>query len=188
MFPVTSKQSGCLPPTGQLHALIEGWDAEHGDKIIRFLQRWGLPLHDAEDAKQETLRKASQWLNKGGRTQSVKGLLLTIAVNVAKDIRRKEKREGGRWAELDASAVISTAVDPLTALYRSEIGNVLKAAIETLQPQQHDVITWYYFDGYTKTEIGNRLGITASAVANRIDRALKRLRKQLSDFEADVIA
>ena len=175
------------PSREQLHALIEGWDAEHGEGIIRCLIRKGVPFHDAEDAKQEALRKAARYLGGGRMPRSARGWLLTIARNAATDAHRKRDREGVSWAELDGAAVAGPAVDPLIELSRIELGAAMRAAIEKLPSKQYEVVQGFY-KGQKKSEIAECLEISDTAVGRLLGRALNKLREHLSEFAADVMA
>ena len=48
-----------------------------------------------------------------------------------------------------------------------------------LTEKQREVVVLYYRDGYTQQEIGNMLGISRDSVADRLESALKRIKKLL---------
>lgn len=54
--------------------------------------------------------------------------------------------------------------------------NVLDLAFKSLSLRHRQVIGWYYFDGYTLREIGERLGVTESRVSQLHTEAMRALR------------
>ena len=50
-------------------------------------------------------------------------------------------------------------------------------------PKDRVVIHLHYYEGYTAREIGSQLGISESAVQNRLMRARKRLKSLLKEEE-----
>lgn len=56
----------------------------------------------------------------------------------------------------------------------------LDAALLTLEADDRQLIEWFYFDGLSQKEIGERLNATAKAVSSRLERARARLRSTLS--------
>lgn len=173
----------------QSHALIEKWDAEHGEWIVERLQRRGFSFHDAEDAKQEALRREFQRrLGGGDMPRSVRGWLFTVALNAAKDGRRKRRREDGSWQEFDELAVASGEADPLAELCRGEVSDAMNAVIEKLTLPQKYVIRCYFYTRMSRAEIARSRGISEAAVARMLIRAMNNLRKQLSEVAADVTA
>lgn len=53
----------------------------------------------------------------------------------------------------------------------------LKAAIAQLIPEQQELIRRLYFNGESQTAIAAELGVTQSAIAHRLQRALTTLKK-----------
>lgn len=56
-------------------------------------------------------------------------------------------------------------------------------AVMALPPKDRVVIHLHYYEGYTAREIGSQLGISESAVQNRLMRARKRLKSLLKEEE-----
>ncbi len=52
-------------------------------------------------------------------------------------------------------------------------------ALSTLTERQQEAMLLYYAEGYTQQEIGRMLGISTTAVKNRLESGLQRIRKHI---------
>ena len=52
-------------------------------------------------------------------------------------------------------------------------------ALSTLTERQQEAMLLYYVEGYTQQEIGRMLGISTTAVKNRLESGLQRIRKHI---------
>jgi RNA polymerase sigma factor (sigma-70 family) len=57
----------------------------------------------------------------------------------------------------------------------------LDAALLVIEPQDRQLIEWYYFDGLSHKEIAERLCATPKAVSSRLERARAKLRSLLAE-------
>ena len=79
---------------------------------------------------------------------------------------------------MDESAGVREALSGVDA---SEKGQILRAAVNQLSPQQKKVIELAYFSGLTQTEIADKLGEPLGTVKARARRGLLKLKELLSD-------
>ena len=56
----------------------------------------------------------------------------------------------------------------------------LEAALGAMEPDERQLLEWFYFDHVSHKEIAARLGATPKAVSSRLERARARLRSQLT--------
>ena len=56
----------------------------------------------------------------------------------------------------------------------------LDAALRAMEPEERELIEWFYFDGLSHKEIATRLSVTPKAVSSRLERARARLRASLA--------
>jgi RNA polymerase sigma-70 factor (ECF subfamily) len=56
----------------------------------------------------------------------------------------------------------------------------LDAALLLMEPEDRQLIEWFYFDGLSHKEIAGQLGATPKAVSSRLERARARLRLLLT--------
>jgi RNA polymerase sigma-70 factor (ECF subfamily) len=63
----------------------------------------------------------------------------------------------------------------------AELSLVMKA-LESLEPQDRDMIVMRHIDGLTPGDMAERLGITENAASVRVHRAVKRL-KEIFPYE-----
>ena len=73
----------------------------------------------------------------------------------------------------------SLGVNPLDVFAEKDYMDHLMSC---LTEKQREVVVLYYRDGYTQQEIGHILGISRESVADRLESALKRIRKNASDW------
>ena len=74
-------------------------------------------------------------------------------------------------------------LDPTWGLESQETRGMLAAAINSLSEREKIVVTLYYFEGLTLSEIGEILGVTESRVCQIHTKAVGGLRGQLSEFD-----
>lgn len=67
-----------------------------------------------------------------------------------------------------------------------EIEAIVRKAMEALSEKNRLAMTLYYIDGLSQREVGNFLGISTSAVENRIARARRQLREEMMSMVGDV--
>lgn len=150
--------------------VLNAWDTHEAE-----LRRWLLSrLHDAalaDDILQDVFVKA---LREGGhfcRLESPRAWLYQVARHAVIDHHRLSKNTVPAEETLAQPEAVHTPVDALTTS--------LAAAIETLEPDDRDVIVRCDLEGQTQAAYASAHQLTLPAVKSRILRARTRLRRQL---------
>ena len=140
-------------------------------------------FHIAEDITQETFLNAYQNLSTLKESQSFASWLYVIAVNRCKAWLRKKRLwtqslENTSSTELE-KATYSSYVSAENERASTEAQReVVKKLLAKLQESDRTVITLYYLGGMTYEEISRFLGVSVSAIKNRLYRARQFLKKE----------
>ena len=140
---------------------------------------------DAQDVVQDVF---IQIWDKAKLYDPAKGKPLTWALTLTRNraidrIRAIQRRtrlrdEFEQETSVDESAGVREALSEVDA---SEKGQILRAAVNQLSPQQRKVIDLAYFSGLTQTEIADKLGEPLGTVKARARRGLLKLKELLGD-------
>lgn len=96
----------------------------------------------------------------------------------AADSGGPEAAEGLDALDLLASA---SAESPLDRTLLSERAALVQAALRKISPEQRQVLEVAYFEGYTQTEIAEKLGLPLGTVKSRARDGMKLLHHLLKD-------
>jgi RNA polymerase sigma-70 factor (ECF subfamily) len=99
-----------------------------------------------------------------------------IVINACRDRLRRERRI--RFVKLDAAASVATTDDPFDAMLRAD------AALEALARLDMDlrvVLVLRYWADLSVDQIAERLAIPSGTVKSRLNRGLKRIRRDIGD-------
>ncbi len=140
-------------------------------------------FHIAEDITQETFLKAYQKLSTLNESQSFASWLYVIAANECKAwLRRKRIRtqslEDINDAELEQATYSNYVINEKERTSVEAQREVVKKLLAKLQESDRTVITLYYLGGMTYEEISRFLGVSVSAIKNRLYRARQFLKKE----------
>ena len=130
----------------------------------------------AEEATQAAWSVAWQKLGTVREPARLRSWLVSVAVNEAKQLIRKQRRR----AELEVAADPSEepgGVDPSTGVAAID----LRRALDRLDPDDRALLAMRYVAGFDSNELADAIGISPSGTRNRLERLLKRLREELSD-------
>jgi RNA polymerase sigma-70 factor, ECF subfamily len=84
-------------------------------------------------------------------------------------------------AEL-VSGIIGRGPTPSQELAAAEMADMLRRALEQLEPDERDVVLWRHFEQLSARETAELLGITEAAAAKRYIRTLEKLRRLLVEM------
>lgn len=160
-------------------SIVAGLFLEHGDELRRFLVGILRDHNTAADALQATFSKA---IERGhmAREETQKGWLFRVAYNEAIVIKRKQAvqlRAVGSLGEerRDAERVPT----PEASLVLKEDAGRVRAALESLPPEQRETVRMRIYEDKKFAEIAAELGVPLGTVLTRMQAALKKLRKAL---------
>jgi RNA polymerase sigma-70 factor (ECF subfamily) len=146
--------------------------AHHGDMArIAFFVCGDLDI--AEEAEQAAWAVAYRRLKDLRDHRRLRAWLMSVAANEARQIARSRRRrtvrelavgDSGRPHERDHAAMIDLA-----------------DAVGRLDPRDRAIVGLRFIGGFESAEIGQAIGISASAVRVRLHRLLIRLRRDLGD-------
>ena len=125
---------------------------------------------DCADAIQETIVKAFTKLHTLRQDSYAKTWLIRILMNECYAIMRREKRVVSLEDYQDGESAIQP--QDYSDLYE---------ALRQLPADHRICVTLYYLEGYSVKETAKMLGITESAVKNRLARARTRMRSELEE-------
>ena len=140
-------------------------------------------FHVAEEITQDTFLKAYQNLSTLKEPQKFAGWLYVIAANYCKMWMRKKRLstqslEDTSSAELEKATYSGYVISENERTTAEAQREVVKKLLATLQESDRIVITLYYLGGMTYEEISEFLGVSVSAIKNRLYRARQRLKKE----------
>lgn len=141
----------------------------------------------AEDIVQETFlalwRSPEAYDERRGSVRSwLLGTLHHRAVDVVRREEAQRRRHDRALAGLDPSAP-DHAEEVVLELARDSERRAVRAALETLPPEQRAVLEWMYFDGLTQREIAERERLPLGTVKSRTLLGMRRLRAALAEDE-----
>ena len=147
-------------------------------RLIRFCLRYLGRLDDAEDAVQDVL--ATVVLNSEWPRGSLQAWLFRACRNRCLDglKRRTDGREGAGSA-FGGSAIRSPYTGASTACARQEEREQLRSQLDSLPPEQAEVLVLHYFEGLARKEVAAVLDLPESVVKSRLFEARERLRQRM---------
>lgn len=174
-------------PTTSEEELVQRLRARDETALTLFYDRYAAALFGvisrivkaddvAEDVLQEALVKI--W-NSFPTYDGNKGRLFTWVLNISRNlaidkIRSRQHRVGTRTHGLDDSLTAQRL--PAADSFRPEhIG--LREIVQTLVPDQRQIIDLLYFGGYTQSEVAEELSLPLGTVKTRARTAIKLLSK-----------
>ncbi|MFE3196720.1 RNA polymerase sigma factor WhiG [Embleya sp. NPDC055664] len=90
-------------------------------------------------------------------------------------------QDGGDRLSLVDTLEDTTADDPVEVAESREMRHLLARAVNALPEREKTVVTLYYFEGLTLSQIGQVLGVTESRTCQIHTKAVLQLRGKLSD-------
>ena len=145
-------------------------------------------LHNRDDAlevAQESFFRAYRKIRSFEGGSSLYTWIYRIAVNLAIDQQRRQKRNPLEFREtMDGvlEAQQETARDPFADVHDRELRENLARAINELTPEHKAVIMLRTIEGLSYKDIGEILGCSEGTVMSRLHYARKKLQDKLSAF------
>jgi RNA polymerase sigma factor (sigma-70 family) len=163
--------------TGLADAEVAALYQRYRPALLRFFERRGFAISDAEDLTQEVFIKISR-LDSSAELWEPQGFLFRVAGNVLKDqVRRNQVRHVQDHVALDDEAErLEDPGDTEAAYERHETLTRLMQLMHGLTPKCRAVLLLNKYEGLSYAEIAQRFGISVSAVEKHMIHALKHLR------------
>ena len=158
---------------------------EARDDVYRYLLTLGLHPPRAQEAAQEVFLRLYATLRKGEEIQNPRAWIFRVAHNLGLKIRARQNTEepydpeiGGRFAaqRFVSQGFATQQETPESELIDRERMTRFHNAVEGLSEQQRRCL-FLRLEGLRYPEIGQALGISASAVGEFLRRAIVRLKK-----------
>jgi RNA polymerase sigma-70 factor, ECF subfamily len=146
--------------------------------VYRAIRAVVLDSAAAEDLTQETFVRAYRARNRYKPTAPPGAWLRRIGINLAISHLRRQKLARFLPARL--------YVPPDRRDYdRAEARNVVEGALAALSPKLRAAIVLHYYEGLTREEIAEVLGVPAGTVASRIAKAVAIMRRTMGSGKSD---
>ena len=161
----------------------------HQGHVFALLHRYERDAHRLQDLAQETFVKAWRSLDQFDGRAPFQHWLSRIAVRVALDHLRRQKRRRNEIGFSDLGDEVLDWLrsdDETSALETGHARELLEAALGELSPAERLVLTLQELEGRSVKEISALTGSSGVAVRVRALRARAKLRKALERMEHEV--
>lgn len=143
--------------------------SQNQDKLLRTCYLYLRDRQLAEDAVQETFLKAYRSLPAFRGDSSQKTWLTRIAINTCRDLYRSE------WFQHMDRRVTPEDLPECGAPFSSREESLI-VEVMRLPRRLREVTLLYYYHGMDERDIAEALGISRSAVSDRLSRARRKLK------------
>jgi RNA polymerase sigma-70 factor, ECF subfamily len=165
----------------------------HNQRLYRTIRSVLTDETEAEDVLQESWVRAYEHLNQFGGLAHFATWLTRIAFHEA----LARSRKGKRWTPIEdqSGEVIAevnrrqtTSTTPETEAMRSQLGQMLQAAVDALPQTYRSVFVLREVERLSTTETADCLGLSEEAVKTRLHRSRALLRRDLESRIGPAIA
>ena len=156
---------------------------QYSGKVMGICLRYAKRREEAEDVFQEAFVKIFKNLHKLKANQALSAWIRRLAVNLAIDNYRKNKKHYGH---LTTEFCQESGDSDLTVL-QSISNQELLQVINHLPQGYKMVFNLYVIEGYNHREIAEKMGISEGTSKSQLSRARKMLQQQLKDLNISLI-
>ena len=162
----------------------------YGDELRLFLQRMVYNEAMAEDLVQDVLVKCCAAGDLEKPSGSLRGWLYRVARNRAIDeIRRKKPNvrlsalgsRDGLWT--DSAVPFDPVTTPAGKAIKADRARRVKMAIDGMDEDLRDVVILYFFQGLSREDVAEVIGLTLSGTKARLAKATQYLREKLAGLD-----
>lgn len=150
----------------------------HKRPLLKVCWAYGTTSHDRDDLLQEIVGRLWAAFGKYDRDRKFSTWMYRVALNVAIDFRRRQRRWGRESVSLDDEG--ATVPDPTTDATKRQQLRELRELLER-QTDADRAILLLYLEGHSYGEIGEVLGISESNVGTRLNRLKTSLRQSVQE-------
>ena len=158
---------------------VESLYERHLEEVHRYVLRIGVSPSQAGDVCQETFVRLFLALRGGQRIANPRAWLFAVAHNMGIDAMRALVRDEPFDPEMEIS-LASREPNPEQTTMEREKSERIRLALGDLSKQQRYCVH-LRAEGLRYREIAGILGTGISAIAESVDRAVKRIREALND-------
>lgn len=159
---------------------------QYVNKIYRFIFLKVSSQEIAEDLCSETFLKGWQaFKDNKNEIENPQAFLYQIARNLIIDHYREKSRT--QTVSADFLAITDPRIDLETQALNGSDLNRIRAVLKDLKDDYQEAIIWRYIDDLSISEIAKMKKKSEGAVRVMLHRALKSLKKALSDRDADMV-
>jgi RNA polymerase sigma-70 factor (ECF subfamily) len=183
-----------MPPRAasddELVQAAAGGDDAAFSELMRRHRQWVCALmrafvHDpeqAEDLAQEAFCRVYRYAGDYTAQGSFMPWLKRIAVNLAKDeLRKQRKASMVSLTEIEETLVTDKRSDPMAALASGVMREELRAAIQSLPDEQRLALVMHYFGDMTLPDIAWAMKCPVGTIKSRLFYGLRRVRETLTE-------
>jgi RNA polymerase sigma factor (sigma-70 family) len=174
----------------ETHALrLEGALRSERARLVRWCAYLTGNLAVAEDLAQETCAAAWRSAGRPERAEEYGAWLAGIARNICRSWRRSQLREASRVSSIAPDAAGATdhiselameTADLTELVEQEELALLLDHALAYLPAETRQALVAKYIDGQPLAEVAARMGMSESALAARLHRGKRMLRRVLA--------
>jgi RNA polymerase sigma-70 factor (ECF subfamily) len=146
--------------------------SQHFGMVWRNLRRLGVPPALVEDAAQDTFIVVHRRLADLRTDASAKAWLFGIALRVARDYRRTQKRKP--TVNLDTESALSPRSGPFENAATAEAGRVVQRFLASLDDDKRAVFVLAELEEFSAPEISDALGVGVNTIYSRLRVARER--------------
>jgi RNA polymerase sigma-70 factor, ECF subfamily len=163
----------------------------HQDRVYRLAWRLLRQTQEAEDATQEVFLKVYQNADRFTPSGTVSAWMNRITANHCLNlIRARQAKKEVAWEDLDSGggktanpvALAAGGGNPLELVTGQECARQIQQALAGLPENQRQALVLKRFGDFSYQEIGEMMGLSASAVDGLIKRARQNLRQVLGEY------
>jgi len=156
----------------------------HADFVWRTLRRLGVPDAEARDAVHDVFLIVHAHLSRFEGRSSLSTWLFAICRSVARDVRRRERRDARHWSPLEVDEEVDLRADVGRAAEHQQQLAELERILSAMTVEQRNVFVLFEIERLTGEEIAEALGIPPGTVYSRLQLARKAFRAELERGQA----
>ncbi len=161
-----------------------------GIELRAFCQRMVYNESLAEDIVQEVLMTCCRLDAATQPTGSLRGWLYRVARNKSIDELRKmhpkarlSALQSSRHAWMNPAIPIDALTTPAGRAVKQDRVRRVQLAIDAMEDALREVVILYFFQGLSRTEVSEAIGLTLSGTKARIAKATRMLRQKLRSLD-----
>ena len=153
----------------------------HYDFIYRIAWRWAGNRSDAEDITQDVCVRLGKAIRGFKGEGAFTTWLYAMTLNVARDLKRKEKRDTAKTEAFGVHALISGEAEEVS----EDPAERLWIAVRQLPDKQREAVLLVYGEGLSHADAADAIGLAEATVSWHVYEAKKRLKVLMRPAEED---